>query len=63
MSKISGLENYALPNELVYKNIKALSAEAVEKLNMVKPETIGQACRISGVSPADISILMVYLGK
>ena len=63
VNKISGFENYALSSDMAYHDIKALSAEAVEKLNMVKPETIGQASRISGVSPADISILMVYLGK
>lgn len=63
VSKISGLENYVLPQDMAYAKISALSSEAVEKLNKVKPETIGQASRISGVSPADISILMVYLGK
>ena len=63
VSKIAGLESHAIPKEIDYQNISALSAEAVEKLNKVKPETIGQASRISGVSPADISILMVYLGK
>lgn len=63
VGKISGLEDYKIPKEIGYKNIKALSSEAVEKLNKIVPETIGQASRISGVSPADISILMVYLGK
>jgi len=46
-----------------YSKIKALSAEAMERLNKIRPQTIGQASRISGVSPADISILMVFLGK
>ncbi len=63
VSKITGLESHVIPKEIDYQNVSALSAEAVEKLNKVKPETIGQASRISGVSPADISILMVYLGK
>lgn len=61
--KIEHLENYKLNKDLDYKQITALSAEAKEKLNKIKPDTIGQASRISGVSPADISILMVYLGK
>ncbi|MEQ9424129.1 MAG: tRNA uridine-5-carboxymethylaminomethyl(34) synthesis enzyme MnmG [Cyclobacteriaceae bacterium] len=63
VAKISGLENHRIPNNLDYSKVNALSAEAVEKLNKVKPETIGQASRISGVSPADVSIIMVYLGK
>ncbi len=63
VAKISGLENHKIPNKINYEQVKALSAEAVEKLNKVRPETIGQASRISGVSPADISIIMVYLGK
>ncbi|MFN5556141.1 MAG: hypothetical protein ACK48F_08015, partial [Chryseotalea sp.] len=46
-----------------YDRVKALSSEAREKLKKIKPETIGQASRISGVSPADISILTVYMGK
>jgi tRNA uridine 5-carboxymethylaminomethyl modification enzyme len=43
--------------------VKALSSEAREKLKRIKPETIGLASRISGVSPSDISVLTVYLGK
>ncbi len=63
VNKISGLENYLIPKSIQYKDINTLSSEAVEKLNKVRPVTIGQASRISGVSPTDISILMVYLGK
>lgn len=63
VEKIESLENFKIPDHLVYDTITALSAEAREKLNSIKPETIGQASRISGVSPADISIIMVYLGK
>ena len=62
-AKMSELENYNIKEKIDYRNIPALSAEAREKLLRVQPETIGQASRISGVSPADISVLMVYLGK
>ncbi len=61
--KIEGMENYKIPAHFDYAQIKALSAEAREKLKKIKPQTIGQASRISGVSPADISIIMIYLGK
>ena len=62
-NKMSELENYSIKGKINYRDIPALSAEAKEKLLKVQPETIGQASRISGVSPADISVLMVYLGK
>ncbi|MDQ3535527.1 MAG: tRNA uridine-5-carboxymethylaminomethyl(34) synthesis enzyme MnmG [Bacteroidota bacterium] len=61
--KINSLEGYKLKSEIDYNKITAISTEAREKLIKIRPETIGQASRISGVSPADISILMVYLGK
>ncbi len=61
--KIASLENYQLSQDFKYENIPALSAEAKEKLKTIKPATLGQASRISGVSPADISVLMIYLGK
>lgn len=61
--KIGSLENYKIKADFDYDRVKALSAEAREKLKKIKPETIGQASRISGVSPADISILTVYMGK
>ncbi len=63
VSKMGELENYVIKERIDYRKIPALSAEAREKLLKVNPETIGQASRISGVSPADISVLMVYLGK
>ncbi len=61
--KMNRLEDIKLYETLDYAKIKALSSEAREKLLKVKPETLGQASRISGVSPSDISILMVYLGR
>ncbi len=61
--KMKNLESFKIPSEFDFDRIMALSAEAREKFKKVKPETIGQASRISGVSPADISIIMVYLEK
>lgn len=61
--KIGGLEEYRIRADFDYDRVKALSSEAREKLKKIKPETIGQASRISGVSPSDISVLTIYLGK
>jgi tRNA uridine 5-carboxymethylaminomethyl modification enzyme len=61
--KIEGLENYKIKGDFDYDRVKALSSEAREKLKKIRPETIGQASRISGVSPSDISVLTIYLGK
>lgn len=55
------LEKKKLPKELDYNDIHGLRIEAVQKLNLLKPMSIGQASRISGVSPADISVILVYL--
>lgn len=55
------LEDKLLPEDLDYSRIQELSSEAMEKLTKQRPVSIGQASRISGVSPADISVLMVYL--
>lgn len=61
--RVENLEGYRIPVNFDYAKVKALSTEAREKLTKIRPETIGQATRISGVSPADISVIMVYLGK
>jgi tRNA uridine 5-carboxymethylaminomethyl modification enzyme len=62
-NKISKLENITLHDNFDYQSLKSLSYEAREKLSKIRPKTIGQASRISGVSPSDISVLVVYLGR
>ena len=61
--KLNRLEAVKIPKDFDYKKLKSISAEALEKLNSIKPETISQASRISGVSPNDISVLLVYMGR
>ena len=63
VDKVSRLENVKLKTSFNYHSLIALSTEAREKLNSIQPITLGQASRISGVSPADISVLMVHLGR
>jgi tRNA uridine 5-carboxymethylaminomethyl modification enzyme len=63
VDKMSRLENITLHKDFDYSKLKSISSEAREKMSQVQPETIGQASRISGVSPSDISVLMVYLGR
>ncbi len=57
------LESLALPDDMDYTSIRGLRIEAAQKLTAQKPRTIGQASRISGVNPADISVLLIYFGK
>ena len=61
VEKFKKLENKKLNSSINYDEIKGLRLEARQKLNIIKPESIGQASRISGVSPADISVLLIYL--
>lgn len=61
--KLNRLENVKIPNNFDYSKIKSMSTEARQKLKAIKPETISQASRISGVSPNDISVLLVYMGR
>nr|WP_287936797.1 tRNA uridine-5-carboxymethylaminomethyl(34) synthesis enzyme MnmG [Algoriphagus sp.] len=63
VEKLSNMENFRIPPKFDYLAITALSNEGRQKLNKIRPETMGQASRISGVSPADLSILTVYLGR
>lgn len=62
-SKILKFEDIALPSDFDYFSLQALSYESREKLTKMKPKTIGQASRISGVSPADVSVLIIYLTR
>lgn len=61
ISKMERMENLLIPVNFNYVNLKSISTEGREKLNKVKPRSIGQASRISGVTPSDISVLLVYL--
>lgn len=63
VAQFKKLEGKRLPEEFDYSQIKSLRREAVQKLNRIQPATIGQASRISGVSPADISVLLVHFAK
>lgn len=63
VQRISSLENLPIRPDFDYDRVKALSAEGREKLKRLRPHTLGQASRISGVSPADISVLTIYLGR
>ena len=63
VAKLYRLENIKFPDSFDFNQISSLSAEAKQKLNKIKPKTIAQASRISGVSPADINVLLIYLGR
>lgn len=63
VDKFKRLEQISLPTDTNYSLLSSLSSEATEKLSRIKPTSLGQASRISGVSPSDISVLMVHLGR
>jgi len=63
VARMSQLEELIIPESFDYKKIVSLSNEAREKLNKVRPGTLGQASRISGINPSDVQILMVYMGR
>ncbi len=63
IEKFKKLEDKKIPDSLDYSKIKAMSVESREKLSRIRPESLGQASRISGVSPADLSVLVIYLEK
>ena len=62
-TKIKRLESVRIPDDINYKELLSISTEGRQKLSRIKPVNIGQAGRISGVSPSDVSILLMYLGR
>ena len=63
ISKMASLENLQIPDSFNYEKLHAISIEARQKLTKIRPQTLGQASRISGVNPSDVQILMVFMGR
>ena len=63
VAKLQRMENIKIPNDFDFSKVASLSSEALQKMNNIRPKNIAQASRISGVSPADINVLLIYLGK
>ena len=61
--KLSKLEDIKIPQDFNYQKLHSISTEGKEKLAEIKPRSIGQASRISGVSPSDVNILLIYMGR
>jgi tRNA uridine 5-carboxymethylaminomethyl modification enzyme len=62
-NKLARLEDLIIPDNISYDEMKSISTEAKEKLKKIRPRTIGQAARVSGVSPSDISVMLIHLGR
>ena len=63
VAKMSQLEDLVIPDNFNYEKLSSLSTEAKQKFMRIKPRTLGQASRISGVNPSDVQILMVFMGR
>jgi tRNA uridine 5-carboxymethylaminomethyl modification enzyme len=63
VERMRQLEDLEIPESFDYQRIVSLGAEAREKLNRIRPKTLGQASRISGINPSDVQILMVFMGR
>jgi len=63
VKKMAQLEDLLIPDNFNYDRVSSLSTEALQKFKKIKPRTLGQASRISGVNPSDVQILMVYMGR
>jgi tRNA uridine 5-carboxymethylaminomethyl modification enzyme len=63
VKRMNQLEDLLIPESFDYNKIISLSNEALQKFKKIKPRTLGQASRISGVNPSDVQILMVYMGR
>ncbi len=63
VAKLQRMENIKIPDNFDFSKVSSLSSEALQKMNNIRPKNIAQASRISGVSPADINVLLIYLGK
>jgi tRNA uridine 5-carboxymethylaminomethyl modification enzyme len=61
--KLTRLEDVIIPENFNFDKIQSISIEAKQKLNKIRPRTIAQASRISGVSPSDVSVLLIYMGR
>ena len=63
VKKMAQLEDLLIPDNFNYDHLSSLSNEALQKFKRIRPRTLGQASRISGVNPSDVQILMVYMGR